>query len=302
MDIIEYIESKGVEYITEGKNVGSSEVNITCPFCPDGDPSYHLSLNLIKPVFSCWRCKKHGHIFKLVMFLEGGSYKKAKAVTKELSHVSSLDLQRYENVREDRRGRSSVELPSSVRNELLQLHAEWLKSRYFNPTFIFNKYKLMCTGKTTKWKFRLIVPIYQNRRMVGFTSRDVTDKAESPYRHAPNDQVIVPVKHCLYNIDRVKGGTIIVTEGVTDVWRLGDGAVAILGVQHTSQQVKLLSRFVRIFIMFDADAKEQAAHLGYDLSSVVSDVELIELDEGDPADLTQEEVNALRRDLFGKIS
>jgi len=51
--------------------------------------------------------------------------------------------------------------------------------------------------------------------------------------------------------------------------------------------------------MLDSDALPQAEQLASDLSGF-TETEIIELDHGDPADMTEGEVKQLRRDIFGQ--
>jgi DNA primase len=125
--------------------------------------------------------------------------------------------------------------------------------------------------------------------------------ADSTWRSLSNEESIIPPKHCLYNIDSVQD-TAIAVEGATDVWRLGAGAVATLGSRWTSQQVALLSGLKNLFVMFDSEslAIEQAYRFAHAASSVVRSVNVIELTEGDPADLSQDTVDNIRREIFGR--
>ena len=41
-DVLEFLDDRGIPYVTEGKNVSYGWAEINCPFCPDGDPSEHL--------------------------------------------------------------------------------------------------------------------------------------------------------------------------------------------------------------------------------------------------------------------
>lgn len=48
----------GIEYRTNGANVGKNELNIACPWCGD-DPSYHLGISLQTGYYHCWRNPTH---------------------------------------------------------------------------------------------------------------------------------------------------------------------------------------------------------------------------------------------------
>ena len=95
----------------------------------------------------------------------------------------------------------------------------------------------------------------------------------------------------------------LVVEGVTDVWNIGDDTVATLGIKFTPMQVLTLSRYRRCFILYDAEeqAQTQADRLSKDLNTVVNEVILLQLPQGDPADLSEDDVKSLRSQIFGRI-
>ena len=138
--------------------------------------------------------------------------------------------------------------------------------------------------------------------MVSFTTRDVTGKRYTPYIGCKEEKSVVNIKHTLYNIDSV-GDTAVVVEGPTDVWNMGDGFVATFGTVYTPEQVCCLIGIKRLFILYDGEeeAIKMAYKLAYDASTFIPDVEVLELDEGDPGKLGGSDVRVLRRELFGKI-
>jgi len=108
------------------------------------------------------------------------------------------------------------------------------------------------------------------------------------------------MKSLLYNIDNVRK-SIVVVEGITDVWRIGMGSVAIMGMEFSKEQLALIAKVEvkNVFVMFDSGEVEQkkANRLAMNLSGVVDHVEVIELPEGDPGDLSESDVNHLREEL-----
>jgi DNA primase len=107
------------------------------------------------------------------------------------------------------------------------------------------------------------------------------------------------MKECLYNIDTVKD-TAIIVEGVTDVWRIGQGCVATMGLEYTTEQIKLLvDRGVKqAFVMFDSEsfAIRKARKLANSLS-IFMESETIELSDGDPGELTINQVQEIRGEI-----
>jgi len=197
-------------------------------------------------------------------------------------------------------------LPGEAQDELLDPHRKYLESRGFDPYFLQQKYNLKCVGPISdRWKLRIIVPIYFHYRMVAFIGADITQKRDTKYKNCLIEETLIPVNSTLYNVDTA-GHTAIVVEGVTDVWRIGDGAVGLYTKYATRQQLKILSSFDRVIVMLDSDALKTNAldslspadQLASDLAGF-TETEIIELDHGDPADMSEGEVKHLRREIFG---
>ncbi len=298
IDVEEYFDAKGIAYSPPGsKNVGKDSIGISCPFC--GDHAYsgdnHLGIQLGNKVFSCWICGKTGGIFNLVMKLEDCSFKQAVYTLSKYVYydVSFADKDADVAILNPN---STVSLPSQAKKELLDIHRKYLLGRGFDPEYTFNKYDLYCNGMVGNWKFRLIIPVYYKRKMVTYTSRDITEKAQNKYIHLDNDHSIIPIKQTLYNVGRAMDIAVVV-EGVADVWNIGDGAIGLWGKKATPKQMKQLVNFKKVFVMLDSDAEEQTEKLAHDIGGF-TDTEIIELDEGDPGDLTKEEIKYLRKQIF----
>jgi len=298
IDIEEYLDAKGVAYSPPGsKNVGKNSIGISCPFC--GDHAYsgdnHLGIRLDSKIFSCWICGRTGNIFKLVMKLEECTFKQAvRTLAKYVYYDVSFAEKDTDVVISN--SNSTISLPSYAKKELFSVHRKYLLDRGFDPDYIFNKYDLYCTGMLGKWKFRLIIPVYHKKKLVTFSSRDITDKSPNKYVHFANDLSIIPIKQTVYGIERALDIAVVV-EGATDVWNIGDGTVCIWNKKASAQQIKQLINFKKVFIMLDSDAKDQVEELAYDVGAF-TDTEIIDLSEGDPGDLTKEEVRYLRKQIF----
>jgi DNA primase len=132
-------------------------------------------------------------------------------------------------------------------------HREYLKTRRFDPDRLERDWGLLGTGNLGPFAHRIIIPIVQGGKLVCFQGRDISGKAASKYKSCPDDKAVLPIKSCLYGLDKVRGDSVVVTEGPTKVWRLGSGSVCTFGATVTSQQVKTLTRFRRVFILFDED-------------------------------------------------
>jgi len=295
-DIRAWLDDRSVRYSREGKNVSPGWIGIKCPWC--GDSSNHLGLNLKGKFINCWRCGKKGDIITLIRELEQCSFNRAKAIIEEFQDRT------FDVLRQDiqKRHATGEILPKEATAEFPGLHFNYLRKRNFDPNIIIPKYGLLACGNTGDWKFRIIAPVFQDGKIVNFTARDVTGESRSKYKHCSNDRAIVSMKECLYNLDSVRS-TVLVVEGVTDVWRMGDGCVATMGIEWTQAQVRLLRErgIKRVFVLFDAEAQaqRQAEKLAAQLSVFVPEVGVLGIPGGDPGELDERAVREIRGRVFG---
>ena len=299
-DVKEYLDSRGIPYDEAGKNVQENWLGMQCLWCEDD--SNHLGIDLNSKGINCWRCPLKGTIIKLIMKIDSCSFASSLRIVRKFSHISTLADSRSQGPEQLTAAPSRVELPSLSENKLLQLHSNYLLKRDFDPYFIFKKYKLRSNGPLGNFNLRLIIPFYERKRLVTYTTRDVTDKAKTPYVHCSKSESILNPKQTLYNIDTVED-TALIVEGVTDVWRMGDGAVATMGDKWTPKQLRLLKHLKRCFILYDTEeeAQENAEKLGYNLSITVPDVHVLGLEYGDPADISPDDVRSIRKEIFGRV-
>lgn len=187
---------------------------------------------------------------------------------------------------------SSIHFPS--------LHIDYLRSRGFKPRQLIRKYKLRAVHTIGRYKFRVIIPIYMHNRLISFTSRDVTDQQEPKYKNALPKECLITVGKVIYNYDTLlPGADAFLVEGPTDVWKLGDGAVSLLGVKHTMEQIRLLmkKKIGTLFILFDndSDGRKTSRYFARLMAPLVKKVEIIFLEEvNDPGELTFSEVEILK--------
>lgn len=297
-DLESYLQDRDIEYATTGKNVSDGWTEVRCPFCDDN--SMHLGISSER-LINCWRCGTKGSVIKYIMVMENCSFHKAEQIVKQFLDDTLEHLRVDITERSVRTGKGSV-LPKDVEPLSLQ-HYKYLESRGYNPLEIEKKYKLKALGKAhgddKKYQFRIIIPMIVNGIIVNFTARDFTGKQHPKYINLSNDKAIIPIKDCVYNIDTVRDIALIV-EGATDVWRMGNGTIATMGIEFTQSQVNLIlkKKPKKIFTMFDSEprAQKQAQKLAETLSGF-SSVENIELESGDPGLLTQPEADNILRDL-----
>lgn len=305
MDIIRLYEDFNVEYATEGeKHTREGWVNVKCPFCT-GNEGYHLGWNLYDEYFNCFRCGFHGTV-KTIAALIDVSWRETAIIVQRygvnLTFVKTAVKQ----------GKKPFLLPTGLQ-PLTNQHKKYLKGRGYDPDVLEKKWGLQSTGpmsnvKGSSYKHRIFIPYFWNGQMVTFDSRDVTGKAEDKYKACPKQREIIERKHIIYGNQEMWDGTGICVEGPGDVWRLGDFAFATSGTSFTQEQVRLISRmFKKVFIVYDSksstsrelEAQKHARQLRSELRMRRVNAEIVQLEKGDPGELTQKQADKFVKDLLG---
>jgi len=302
-DIISYFEDRSISFHTSGKNVTAGWVNISCPFCGD-DPSWHCGINLESKLFHCWRCGNKGSSLKIVQELEECSREKAEIIIDSFKEGFLTDPYSDINFEKSIVKRPLIEfkqgvLPKEASIVFPKMHLDYLRGRNFDPYHIIRKYKIQVCRNLGKYKFRIIAPVFIQKQIVGFVGADITRKAKLKYKNSSNN-----LKSVFYNIDNVLSDTVVITEGILDVWRLGDNSIASLGNIITDSQVNFLlqNKIKNVFIFPDSDAIEFGRKKAEQISGLFDHVEWIEIENGDPADLSDQEAKNLMKDIMPGIT
>lgn len=296
-DTVTYLDSKDIQYWSEGKNISKNWIGIGCPFC--ADISNHCGIHLESGIFSCWICGEKGNVIKLVRELEECSFRRAKQIVEQFGENFSVgDGLPFLSVPDaaGKRSRSKEVLPIACQKTLPNIHIKYLRSRKFSPEYLTHKYKIQAVHTIGKYRFRIIAPFFLDRKIVTFIARDVTDKADKKYLACPNDESIIPVGSTFYNIDNA-GESVVIVEGITDVWRIGDGAIAASGLNLTDEQLAMLidKGVNKVGIVFDKGAEDKADRYAERLSSIIDDIKIHDLSGGDPADQREEVIKEIRK-------
>jgi hypothetical protein len=303
IDIIKLYQKFGITFQESGPGIAKGWVGIPCPFCT-GHHGFHLGY-CVDPkskffgAFSCWRCggKKATKVISTILSVDE---REAYLIIKQYSLDGSNIAFYSPGIKKGpSSGVTICKLPPGT-GSLKAIHKKYLRDRGFLPSKIAAKYSLQATGPAGGYNHRIIIPIEFESKLVSYQGRDITDRSELKYKACREEDEVRPHKHCLYGYDNVVGDSVVVVEGVTDVWRLGDGSVATFGIKYTQEQVALLLRFKRVFILFDGEeqAQEQARLLAIALYSEDRHVEIVELSGGDPGEMKQEDADGLMRELL----
>lgn len=292
---IKFFEDNGIDYRTKGSaKCTAGWVNIKCPLCQGSD--FYLGFHLESGAWKCWRCGTHG------------LHQVLKAILGDSSPFIRQTIERYTvgfitptaTVLEVKK-RSQVKLPQGIVSEIPKKAKEYLLSRKFDPELLTKTWHLDYTGPLGDYKFRIIAPIYHEGKLVSYQGRDYTGKSLLRYKACRKEDEVMDHQHCLYGSWLVKGDSAVVVEGIADAWRMGPGAVATFGLAWTDNQFLLLSRYKRLFFLFDGEP--QAIEEAYKLADIIKinnrniEIHIVELEGGDPGEMDQDDANHLMKEL-----
>lgn len=292
LDIIKLYSDNGIDFAEDGeKHCRPGWVQVPCPFCT-GNPGYHLGFNVNSGYFHCWRCGAK-HMDYAISRIINISRVQAKKLIKEYQVGRPYHHQKTKVTIDKKKFR----FPISTRPLDIN-HKKYLRKRGFNPDELEEEWDLMGTGPVARlgnidYRFRVIAPVTYEDEIVTFQGRDITGKHKLKYMACPKDREVVHHKHLVYGLDKCKKDLAVVVEGITDVWKLGPGAVATFGIEYKRQQVTLLcERFDKFVIMFDDDpqAIRQSNKLANDLSFHGKKVFSVAGISGDPGEFTKDQV------------
>jgi len=289
-DVEGYLESRGIPYWTSGKNVTQGWVNICCVFPTCDDTSNHLGINRKSGQLSCWKCGGKGNFSRLISIIDHTSPQKAVRTARDY-YTGKGPLEYYDR---ENAVVMAMSLPKEATEDLPIPHQKYLKRRGFNPDELKHRYGIRACYVVGKYRHRVIIPIFVNGTVVNFQALDVTDKAPQHYRTAPNKEAVIRCDRLLYNIDNV-GRSVAVVEGVTDVWRIGFGAVAVLGSRLTEGKIRMLvnNEIDTAYIVYDSDAAERGKEVASKVNKLIRHVEYIWLPHSDPDKYFRENPNDL---------
>jgi hypothetical protein len=297
INITKLLENYSISYVTSGnKHCMPGWVQVHCPFC-EGSRDFHLGYNTKKDYFNCWRCGYHSTAKALVNLLNLPSQRLVRDI---LILYGGRPIAR--TISEEKQYTPKQLLYPIGLTELKEPHKQYLRSRKFDPEKLERQYNLKGTGFTGDYRFRIIAPVWYKGFEVSYQGRDITNRQDPPYKACKQEDELRPHKHCLYGEFLEMRTSIVVVEGITDVWRLGPGSVGTFGVQYTPQQVQLLKKYKRRFMLFDSEkddpnAIKQAKKLADSLSAFGGETHIIKLDQGDPAKMEQKDADHFMKEF-----
>lgn len=259
-------------------------VQIDCPFCPGGKGSnkFHLGINTKKLYGNCWKCGRKSLWAILEAYDVPVQVRKAIESDAPVSHV------------EEEEHTGTYKEPDYV-TELGPAHRKYLESRGFDPDELVEIWELKGIGLATRLKWRIFVPIVFGDKPVSWTTRSLGNTGIR-YISASPEEESMSGKTLLYG-EQYCHHSIIVHEGISDVWATGPGSVATMGTSYTRKQIERISKYPVRAICFDVEpvAQERARRLASELSMFKGETHNVVLETGtDSGDANENELQELR--------
>lgn len=285
MQIVDLLQKHGIPYREAGSHhhVTRGWLGIDCPFCSPNAGRFRMGYNLAGAFFSCWTCGSHSAWMTLQQLLplpNGQVYEVMKSLDREI-------------ILEDR-PTGKLKLPPGI-TALAEQHKSYLTGRGFDPDELVRLWHLQGTKSDSTHPWRIVIPIYSRGMVVSWTTRAVRDDVDKRYKAAPAACEAISAKTLLYGEDHARNA-VVVCEGPADVWRIGPGAVATLGVSYTNEQVTRMSRYPVRVVCFDREpqAQRRANALCRELECFPGSTYNVVLSAKDPGSAGRREVGELR--------
>ena len=128
---------------------------------------------------------------------------------------------------------------------------------------------------------RLIIPVVFNGQEVCWQARKLDETARGPKYYNSRG---FPKSHIVYNFDVAsKQPFVVITEGVSDVWRIGAPAICTFGKNISDAQLRLIEATWKgkpIFLMLDPDAESENKKYFNILKNSSENVKMLKLPKG----------------------
>lgn len=283
MTLREFLDHYRVSLRESGSHhhVRDGWLGVDCPYCSPNSDRFRLGFNLYHHYASCWSC----------------GYVRYFDALSELTGVPWTEIQsllEYEIPVQTVRARGRLCPPRGL-GPLLPLHRDYLRTRGYLPDQLASQWHLGGIGLAARLAWRIYIPVHYKGQIVSWTTRAVVDEIRSRYISAAPHEESEPHHQLLYGEDHVRHA-VIVCEGPFDVFRIGPGAVAVLGLAYSREQVLKLSRYPIRVVTFDAtaDAQRRASRLCHDLACFPGKTFRVELSGADPGSTSEDEIKELR--------
>ncbi len=286
-------------------NQDTDRLNICCPYCElsgkSPDKKFHMGVALAPPrtvpvpCVHCFRCGYSSSIVRFIAETDNIPYKDAKVYLDRVTRKFTQDLSSILNpeinpaiLKKYSFRPSKLPMGYKVLNRASLTHSlawTYVKERSMSDDVIRDFAVGYCISG--QYARRLIFPVLHEGRLVGFIARSVSQNSPMPYVFPPEFNKA----QYLYNYDRaLMSDTVVLVEGVFDVYAFPDNAVAIFGKTMSNAQCKLISTsWNNAIILLDADASSNGYAIYKRLLAHMK-CSIVKLPKGDPASSTKREL------------
>lgn len=326
--ILQLLEQHDIHYVSDGPNTAKDNINVHCEWCGDSDPSEHLGIKVdsqgnYNGAYGCWRNSGHRgkNPVRLISKLLGITYQRAS----ELVGTAAPDLSVFDKSIAKLIGKDGdtaatksvqkLKFPKGFNalavNYFTVGHIKYLTDRGFpkkDLPRLIKRYEIMYT-LMGPYKNRIIFPVRVNKKLVGWTARDVSGKANIRYKTLSHktirdDEPLAPmnIKDTLYNYDNLTGGKVLyIVEGPFDClkvdfygYKTGCHATALFSNAATAEQLYLLNQIIQlysqVFVLLDEKELAQSMRLVQKLQHPKVKRATLGIDVEDPGDLSRKQV------------
>lgn len=287
MDFQQILTDYNVPFVTEGHHhARDGWINIDCPFCGKGTHSYHLGYNIAFGYANCWRCGTH----PLLNVLTELTSLPINDCIKLLKQIDTYKTKVIE------KPKGKFILPKNV-TELKNSHIRYLQGRGYDYKELVRLWNIKGIGLSSQLAWRIFIPIIYHGKAVSWSTRSISDDKDIVrYISASLEQESVRRTDLLYGEDYTRN-TAIICEGYSDVWAIGPGAVATMGVEFSTSQLMRMVNFKKRYICFDNDSigQKRAKRLYQILSLYEGKTHNIILDAKDAGESKKKEILILQK-------
>lgn len=268
-DFRAYINGRFIE-IKDTNN--PDRVRVCCPFC--SDKRYRLYIYFPAGLVYCQNCGYDPrHFIKFLADMEGMSVEDVSKIFSEFSGYAPLGISVDDIVNSVFTEGGSLEDPvystMFFGYDFLRIH-EKTGIETVDKQLAFAMSYMHSRGVTDEdlplydirypldgqYSGRVIVPCYFNGDLVTFVARDCFNLSKRKYLNPRGNRQ----SQFLYNLDNCSMGSVVLVEGVFDVFKLYPkvNAVASFGKKLSDEQIKLLGKFDEVIFYWDVDAYKDA--------------------------------------------
>ena len=258
-----------------------------CPFCKHKKKKLALKIKEGVLLWHCWVCQKKGRSAKELLDIAHATEQQREQINKYLPT--------YRNLIKEKPRPAHLTLPHNCKKLYLegdvtnQKAYNYVLQRGLDEVDII-RYNIQSSIKG-KYNKRIIIPSYDRSGILqGFISRTYENSSKTPYLNPEGLNNIIFFEHLInWNCP------IVLCEGVFDAMTIKHNAIPLLGKRlNPKLRVKLLKSKVQdVYVALDQDAKYEALDLCKQLIDLWKTPHLVELNEGDPADLGHEKMYQL---------